>query len=746
MSETVIGRMLVASLHQAISEQLPMRLEFYESWVNSHGMRTSRVTLGAMRAVFSFLRQEDGAYDAVMARAGELTAQWTIDGLTACRRAWIRRLPWRLRVRAAGRLARRVAVDTWQETRASVRWKGGRGTFVLKPSLFCDVRSASPTALCLYYAAVVRGLARALDVDVDVELQQCQAQGSAHCAVAIGPSGSRGRVPSIIAPVIVLACALLAGSAPAQTAAPVAASRERAMVMPFENATRDPRLTWLGEASAVLLTEGLRSAGIDAIVRDERLRAFERLQVPPLAALSRATVVRIGQLVGAADLVIGSVASEGDEVVFSVRRLRLWQGRLDPPVVARGKLQEIFAIFDRLTAGISSSPAVSDTERPAPPASPPPLVAFEAYIKGLLALTPSAQVRFLHTALQAAPSYDIARIALWHAHTAAGEYRAALESVRAVPDASAVAVEARFLASVSRTHVGEYAEAYRLLTGLRQRAPSAIIQNNLGVVRLRASNLPAEAARATTYFSSARSLDQLDPDYVFNLGYATWLDGDPQAAASWLREAVRLSPGDGGAHALLATVLQAAGQGSEAARELALAQRLSSAYDALDLKTAAATRARGLERLKEGIEPPRGERVDATVEMIGQRDQRDLAGFYLERGRRFLDQENDREAEPELKRALYLAPYDAEANLLIGRICLRTGRLREATEAFKISLWSQETVAAHLGLAEAYLQAKSFDLARSEAKRALALDPASTQAQQLLDRLKRDPVASTEEL
>jgi tetratricopeptide (TPR) repeat protein len=730
--------MLVASLHQAISERLPARLEFYESWINSRRMRSSRVTLGAMRAVFSFLRQEDAVYDAVMMRAGELTAQWTVDGLTPLRRTWLRWLPPRLRVRAMGRLARRIAVDTWQDTRASVRWHRGRGTLVFRPSLFCDVRTASATSLCAYYAAVARRLAQALDLDVDVTVDQCHARGDARCAVTVDSDRLR-RPDSMVALLLAMVCALMPGSVQAQTAAPVAASRERALVMPFENATRDPRLSWLGEASAVLVTESLRNAGIDAIVRDERLRAFERLQVPPFAALSRATVVRIGQLVGAADLVIGSVTSEGDVLTFSARRLRMWQGRFDAPIVARGTLQELFAILNRLAAGMASSAAVPDAERPAPGAPPPPLAAFEAYIKGLLARTPASQVRFLHAALQAAPSYDVARIALWQAHTAAGEHRAALDAVRAVPDASPVAVEARFLASVSHIHVGEYAEAYRLLTGLRQRAPSAIVQNNLGVVRLRAATLPADAARAATYFSGARALDPLDPDYVFNLGYATWLDGDPQSAVSWLREAVRLSPADGAAHALLAAVLQAAGQGAEAARELLLAQRLSSAYDSLDLKTAVASRTRGQERLKEAIEPPRGERVDAAMEMIGQRDERDLALFYLDRGRRFVDQDNDREAEGELKRALYLAPYDAEANLLIGQICLRTGRLREAIEAFKISLWSQETVAAHLALAEGYLEAKLPDLARSEAERALALDPASTQAQQLLDRLKRGP-------
>ena len=741
MSETVIGRMLVASLHQAISERLPARLEFYESWINSRRMRSSRVTLGAMRAVFSFLRQEDAVYDTVMTRAGELTAQWAVDGLTPLRRTWLRWLPPRLRVRAMGRLARRIAVDTWQDTRASVRWHKGRGTLVFRPSLFCDVRTASATSLCAYYAAVARRLAQALGLDVDVTVDQCHARGDARCAVTVDPDWAR-RPDSMVALLLAMACALMPGPVQAQNAAPVVASRERALVMPFENATRDPRLFWLGEASAVLLTESLRGAGVDAIVRDERLRAFERLQVPPFAALSRATVIRIGQLVGAADIVIGSVTSEGEVLTFSARRLRMWQGRFDAPIVARGTLQELFAILNRLAAGMASSAAVPDTERPAPGAPPPPLAAFEAYIKGLLARTPASQVRFLHAALQAAPSYDVARIALWQAHTAAGEHRAALEAVRAVPDASPVAVEARFLASVSHIHVGEYAEAYRLLTGLRQRAPSAIVQNNLGVVRLRAATLPADAAPAATCFSGARALDPLDPDYVFNLGYATWLDGDPQSAVSWVREAVRLSPADGAAHALLATVLQAAGQGAEAARELLLAQRLSSAYDSLDLKTAVASRTRGQERLKEAIEPPRGERVDAAMEMIGQRDERDLALFYLDRGRRFVDQDNDREAEGELKRALYLAPYDAEANLLVGQICLRTGRLREAIEAFKISLWSQETVAAHLALAEGYLEAKTLDLARSEVERALALDPASTQAQQLLDRLKRGPNTS----
>ena len=76
--------------------------------------------------------------------------------------------------------------------------------------------------------------------------------------------------------------------------APCAAEIEqpsRILVMPFENVKRDGRLFWLGEASAVLLADDLNTLAANAITREERRQAFERLQVPPAAVLSAATVV-----------------------------------------------------------------------------------------------------------------------------------------------------------------------------------------------------------------------------------------------------------------------------------------------------------------------------------------------------------------------------------------------------------------------------------------------------------------------
>jgi hypothetical protein len=58
MTETGVGRLLVASLHQGIADLLPERLEFYESWLNPSGLRAGRIGLAPMAAVLSFLRQE----------------------------------------------------------------------------------------------------------------------------------------------------------------------------------------------------------------------------------------------------------------------------------------------------------------------------------------------------------------------------------------------------------------------------------------------------------------------------------------------------------------------------------------------------------------------------------------------------------------------------------------------------------------------------------------------------------------
>ena len=58
MSEPRIGRILVASLHQSIQDLLPNRIEFYENWLSTAGLREGTIGLAPLSAVLSFLRLE----------------------------------------------------------------------------------------------------------------------------------------------------------------------------------------------------------------------------------------------------------------------------------------------------------------------------------------------------------------------------------------------------------------------------------------------------------------------------------------------------------------------------------------------------------------------------------------------------------------------------------------------------------------------------------------------------------------
>ena len=508
----------------------------------------------------------------------------------------------------------------------------------------------------------------------------------------------------------------------------------RILVMPFENVTRNSRIFWIGEAASVLLADDLNALGKDAITREERRQAFERLQVPPAAALTDATVIRIGQLVGAAQVVVGSVELEGDVLVVRARGITLEAGRVQSSVVERGAMPDLFAIFERVARQLApgSTRTSEEVER-----QHPPIAAFEDYVKGLLADTPATAVGYLTAALNRYPAFDRARLALWTVYEDQGDHTRALEAVRSVRADSPVTRRARFLEAISQLNLKRYDEAFASFKALLDAKPTATIFNNLGVVQLRRGTVTAATGQPEYYFNKAAELDPDDPDYFFNLGYAYWMSRDTQATIYWLRETVRRSPADGDAHFVLGAALAAAGNSAEAAREKELAKRLSSTYEQWDKRAAAEAVPKGLERMKTAVELPHTRRIETTLTDAERRDQREVAQFHLERGRRLFQQENDRDAIAELNRAVYLSPYEAEAHLLLGRIHLRNGRIHEAVDALKISLWSQETADAHVALGEAYLQTKKADAARTEAERALAIDPASVDAQRLMEKIRR---------
>jgi Tfp pilus assembly protein PilF len=517
-----------------------------------------------------------------------------------------------------------------------------------------------------------------------------------------------------------------------------AAPGSRVLVMPFA-VDVDPKAPrgesaalWLGEAAAVLLTDGLARRGIGVVSRDERIDVFDRLQLPMSPTLTRATMIRVADIFGASEIVFGDVRL-GEKLHVRARMISVGAGRQLPEFTGEADLPHLFEVFAQATMSLAAA-----TGRPSTPATAraePELTVevFENYMKGLVATAPAAQRRFLETALSGAPHDGRILIALWSVYSAAGEHDKALGAASAVPNESPLSRKASYAAALSLIELKRFDGAFQALTALHAGRAASAVSNALGVVQLQRGTLTGPDG-AVTFFMRAAEQEPGNTDYLFNVGYAHALAGDTTSALFWLREAVRFDAAHADAHLVMSTVLMRAGKTVEARRELDLARLIGTTVDPAAL-TLTSTIPPGLERTMLTVDAAPITYVTAAIANPAQRDHDATAMFHLERGRRLVEGQNDREAVNELRRAIYLAPYADEPHLLLGKVYQRTGRLEDAINEYKIAIWARETVAARVALGTALLEAGDRAAARTEAERALQLSPESAEARALLARI-----------
>src|SRR5213075_3122443 len=156
-----------------------------------------------------------------------------------------------------------------------------------------------------------------------------------------------------------------------------------------ENATHEPHFNWLAEGSAMALTDDLTALGAQALSRDDRLRALDRLRVPSVATLSEATIIRIGQVVGAAQVIVGSFDVKGNVLTIRARAIRLDTGRRFPEITEDSPMADLFG---KVARRLLPDSTVSTLEMES---LHPPLAAFELFVKGGVAENPATQIALL---------------------------------------------------------------------------------------------------------------------------------------------------------------------------------------------------------------------------------------------------------------------------------------------------------------------------------------------------------------
>jgi hypothetical protein len=200
MREPGIGRVLVASLHQAIADLLPTRLAFYENWLSADGLREGTIGPAPLYAVLSFLRLEGDAYDIVTARAGEYAADWTIDSMAPLRRSLIRAAPGWLRGRLVMGITSDLVRNIYQGSRAFPRLRRGTGTMEVRASIFCTVREPVGHPLCGFYGAAMTRLMSRFDLEATTGVSACRGTGEPACVITVAV-GRAGAAPERVEPV-----------------------------------------------------------------------------------------------------------------------------------------------------------------------------------------------------------------------------------------------------------------------------------------------------------------------------------------------------------------------------------------------------------------------------------------------------------------------------------------------------------------------------------------------------------------
>ncbi len=190
-SDGTVGRVLLASLHQAIGEVLPARLEFYEQWLQPPDHPDEALGIAPFGTMLSALQHEDDSQH-VIERAGQYAAIRSFEKLSALRRAGTRILPRRIRARKAVGLIVRILPALYADARIDVTRRGGTIFIGIEGSPFCTPIGRAGRPSCHFYSNAVTTFLQLFKLSPAVRVSRCRESGTPSCLLTVLPYLPRG--------------------------------------------------------------------------------------------------------------------------------------------------------------------------------------------------------------------------------------------------------------------------------------------------------------------------------------------------------------------------------------------------------------------------------------------------------------------------------------------------------------------------------------------------------------------------
>ncbi len=507
------------------------------------------------------------------------------------------------------------------------------------------------------------------------------------------------------------AALLLAGAfgpTPAQTLPAAASPGNRViLVLPFENRSGNPSLSWIGDSFPDTLDRRLSSAGFLTISRDDRVYAFDHLGLPEGFRPSRATSIQIARQLDADYVIVGSFTVVGSALTAQARVLSIDDLRLSGTLQDGADLAHLLdaenAIAWRVARSIQPGFSVAESTFLGAPGSVP-LPAFENYIRGDNASTPAERLERLKAAVAYAPVYPAALLSLGKQQYAGRDFASAAATLGKIPPTSPLALEGGFYLGLARFNSANYAGAETAFAFVGQHLPLPEVLNNQAVAQSR------QGKDAVALFQRASSADPTDADYHYNLAISLFRQGNTAAALPEVQTASKLKPNDNEARQLEA--------------------QLRSAPAGTHLSSATTPTPNGfspLERIRRTYSETSYRQ--AAFQLDGMRTARlatmppaQQAAEYIALGRESLTQGLLPEAETRFRSALAADGNSAEAQAGIAEVSERSGDATQARTEALASLRLRPNAPALCVLARLDIAKDALPVAADEVSQALQLE------------------------
>jgi TPR repeat protein len=338
------------------------------------------------------------------------------------------------------------------------------------------------------------------------------------------------------------------------------------VVLPFFNVSKSANLDWIGESLSESIHEALASGGLLALDREERAQVYRRLAIRPDALLTRASVIKIADSLGAAQVIFGQFdlkpppagqpASRG-ALDITVRLVDLKRALQGPEFGESGSLEDLAVLQRHLSWQTLQFVLPKTAPSEANFSSRHPVIrldAMESYVRGLLASSTEEKHRLFTRAARLDQAFSQPCFQLGRLHFQKKEYKVAAEWLGKVSSSDVHFREASFLSGLCLYNAGDFSGAQNAFQTVAATVPLNEVYNNIGAAQSR-QNLP----EAIDSFKKAMEGDPSDPAYQFNVGYALWRRAGFDAAAERFRAALERDPQDAEAGAMLERCLKRSG-------------------------------------------------------------------------------------------------------------------------------------------------------------------------------------------